>query len=235
VNKRIKKISTRLLYFMGILTLSGCFGSADREPLSDPEDIFFDYKIWGEEGNDSVMVMLQFREYDAFGETILVDEPGSVILDGQKIKADSTPMTGPFYAVYRHVRDFTGRHSIVYTDINRNKYKEDFVFSPFTLKTELGDTVARNRLNLVFEGLNKRDIIRILLTDTSFTSDGINRVDTVWNNKLTLTRGDLLSLENGPINLEFIRETERRVSNSTAAGGTLSILYTIRREIFLKD
>jgi hypothetical protein len=224
------------LLFLGlVLTLQGCFNSAEREPLSDTQDIFLDYKIWGEEGNDSVMVMLQFREYDAFGETLLIGEPGTVVLDGQRIKADSTPMTGPFYTVYRHVKEFTGKHSIVYTDVDGRKYKEDFQFGPFSIVSGLSDTVSRSKLNIVFEGLNKREQVRILLTDTSFTSDGINRVDTIWNNKLTISRGDLLALQNGPINVEFIRENERRIRDATAAGGSISILYTIRRELYLKD
>lgn len=231
----MKKISRALPGFLAVLILAGCFGSAEREPLSDPEDIFFDYKIWGEEGNDSVMVMLQFREYDAFGETILITEPGSVTLDGRRILADSTPMTGPFYTAYKHVKDFTGKHTIAYTDINGRKYKEEFNFSPFMIRSELGDTITRSKLTILFDGLNKRDLVRLLLTDTSFTSDGINRLDTIWNNKLIISRGDLLSLQNGPINLEFIRENERRVSERTAAGGTISILYTIRRELFLQD
>ena len=220
---------------MVVITLGGCLNAGEREPLSDPADIFFDYKIWGEEGNDSVMVMLQFREYDAFGETLLISEPGSVVLDGQQIKPDSTAMTGPFYSVYRHVKDFTGKHSIVYTDVERHRYKEEFSFSPFTIRSGLEDTVSRSKLNILFDGLNKKDFVRILLTDTSFTSDGINRMDTIWNNKLTISRGDLLALQNGPINLEFIKENERRIANATAAGGTISILYTIRRELFLKD
>jgi hypothetical protein len=213
----------------------GCFGSMSNEGEAGPEDIYLDYKIWGEEGEDSVMVMLQFREYDAYGTTVRIDGPGSVTLDGKRIPADSSVMTGPYYAVTRQVKEFTGWHTIVFTSADKVKHKEEFYFRPFILKTQLTDTLKRDRLNLQFEGLEKRDIVRVLLTDTSITGDGINQLDTLWNNKLTLTKNALSYLENGPIHLELIKEIEKPIENHTGAGGTITVLYTIRREFFLLD
>ncbi|MGQ0739230.1 MAG: hypothetical protein ACT4OJ_09245 [Bacteroidota bacterium] len=227
-------LSGFVLILSGII-LAGCFGSMNKEGEAGPEDIYLDYKIWGEEGEDSVMVMLQFREYDAYGPTIRIDGPGSVTLDGKKIPGDSSKMTGPYYAVTRQVKEFTGLHTIVFTSADKVKHKEEFYFRPFTLKTQITDTLKRDRLSLQFEGLEKRDIVRVLLTDTSLTGDGINRLDTIWNNKLTLTRNALSYLENGPIHLELIKELEKPVENHTGAGGTILILYTIRREFVLQD
>lgn len=236
MNRKIKALLLPFFVFLlsGII-LAGCFGSMSKEGEAGPEDIYLDYKIWGEEGEDSVMVMLQFREYDAYGTTVRIDGPGSVTLDGKRIQADSSVMTGPYYAVTRQVKEFIGWHTIVFTSAGKVKHKEEFYFRPFTLKTQLTDTLKRDRLSLLFEGLEKRDIVRVLLTDTSITGDGINRLDTVWNNKLTLTKNALSYLENGPIHLELIRETEKPVENHTGAGGTITVLYTIRREFFLLD
>ena len=218
-----------------IIILSACIDSPVNEKQIGSESIFFDYKISGEEGNDSVTVMLQFRLGGAYGPTIGIEEPGNVRLDGQLIPADSSSLTGPFYQVTKHIKQFTGKHSIVFTNINNKKYKEDFTFKPFFLVTKITDTIPRKKLVVDFSGLDPEDYVRILLTDTSFAGEGVNRLDTVVNNRLIISLNDLSNLENGPIQLEFIREYEREIENSTWVGGAISIVYNLRREFFLKD
>src|SRR5690348_8392791 len=125
--------------------LSACQGSTGQEPEVETEDIFLDYKIWGEEGNDSVMIMLQFKIDGPTGPAISIHAPGFVTLDGQKIAADSTEMTGTFYSVTKHIRDFTGKHTIVFTSADRKKFSEEFSFRPFSLKALATDTLAREK------------------------------------------------------------------------------------------
>lgn len=212
--------------------LSACMGSTGQETETD--DIFMDYKIWGEEGNDSVMVMIQFREFGPTGPTVRI-QPGTVSLDGQMIPADSSEMTGPFYTVSRSIRDFTGKHKIVFIGADKKKFEEEFSFKPFNLKTQPGDTITRDRTIIELEGLDKKDFIRVLLSDTTYPGEGLDRVDTVWNNRLILTKGTLSYLEPGPIFLELIREQEKPLRQRTATGGTLSMSYTIRREFWLQE
>lgn len=229
----------KALGFLGacsiIIILSACIGNPVNGKEINPEAIFFDYKISGEEGNDSVTVMLQFRLGGAYGPTIGIEEPGNVRLDGELIPADNSSLTGPFYPVTKHIKQFTGKHSIVFTNLNNKKYKEEFTFKPFSLITRIGDTISRKKLIVDLSGLDKEDYVRILLTDTSFAGEGVNRLDTVVNNRLIIYQDDLSKLENGPIQLEFIREYEREIENSTWVGGFISIVYNLRREFFLKD
>ncbi len=201
----------------------------------DPEDIYLDYKVWGEEGNDSVTVMLQFRFGGEYGPTLKIAEPGKVTLDGENVPVDSTLMTGPFYQVSKPVKTFRGRHTILLNSANKRKYKVDFVFRPFVLKTILPGSVSRNRLDFEFEGLDKTDHMRVLLTDTSFLSEGINRFDTVRNNRLSISREELIKLVKGPIQLQFIKEDGRVIENGAPEGGFISVVYSLRREFFLKD
>ena len=231
----MKKILGFLAACSIIIILSACIGNPVNEKEIGAESIFFDYKISGEEGNDSVTVMLQFRLGGPYGPTIGIDEPGNVRLDGELIPADSSSLTGPFYQVTKHIKQFTGKHSIVFTNINNKKYKENFSFKPFSLMTRIGDTIPRKQMVIDLSGLDKEDYVRILLTDTSFAGDGVNRLDTVINNQLIIYRDDLSKLENGPIQLELIREYESEIENSTWVGGFISIVYNLRREFFLKD
>lgn len=201
----------------------------------NPETIWFDYKIWGEEGDDDITVMLQFRFGGSNGTTLMLNEPSKVELDGIELRADSSKMTGAFYETLVPVSAFSGKHHIVFTNSDGRQYREEFRFKPLSLLTPVPQEIQRGDMVFELEGLDPVDYVRILLTDTSYTSDGINRVDTVKNGKLVIPKADLEKLVNGPIHLELIRENERAVKNGTAEGGIISVSYGLRREFIMKD
>lgn len=215
------------------LVYASCLGYAGREKAAGPDDIFFDYTITGDEANDSVTVILKFHEFSAYGQIVLFAT--EAFLDGSPMPVDSSSVTGPFFSLTKHKDAFTGKHSLSVTGSDGKKYKEQFTFRPFTVVSGLQDTMTRNRIVLQLEGIDKWDVMRVLLTDTSFTGQGINRVDSMVNNKLVISRNELGYLENGPVNMELIKENERPVEQGTRAGGTLSVFYAVRREFFLKD
>ena len=200
----------------------------------NPQAIYFDYKIWGDEGTDDITVMLQFRFGGANGTTLVLEDPSKVELDGVAIKADSSKMTGAFYEVIKPVKEFAGKHNIVFTDNNNRQYREEFSFQPIRLRTTVPAIIKRGDLVFELNGLNPEDYVRVLLTDTSFASNGINRVDTVRNGRVVINKSDLDSLINGAIHLELYKEDEKPVKNGTAEGGQLSITYGLKREFVLK-
>ena len=211
----------------------------NREPEStgevNPEAIYFDYQVRGEEGNDYITVLLQFRFGGENGGTLILEEPGKVELDGEVITPDSSKITGTYYEIQKPIKVFTGRHSIVFTGSDKKIYKNEFDFQPLSLLTTIGDTLRRSDLVVEFNGLEQEDYIRVLLTDTSFTGDGINRLDTARNGRLQITKEDFQNLINGPVQLEFVREHEKQVKNGTGERGRLQITYSLKREFILKD
>ncbi len=200
-----------------------------------PAEIYFDYQVWGAEGDDDISVLLQYRLEDAGGSTLVLDEPAKVELDGQEIKVDSSKMTGAYYEVLKPLKEFTGKHDIVFTDLNKKQYREEFSFQPISLLTKVPEIVQRRNLNFQLDGLDSVDYVRVLLNDTSFTSEGINRIDTVKNGLIILTKNDLKKVVNGPVYLELYKEENKPVKNGTIAGGQLSVSYGLRREFVLKD
>ena len=203
----------------------------------NPDAVYFDYQITGNEGDDNLTVLLQYRDGGQNGDAVSM---GKVILDGELLPADSAKMSGIFYELHKPIAEFGGKHSIVFTDINKKEYKEDFSFQPIFLLTPIADTISRSKLvfdqmAIGFEGLEAKDFIRVLMTDTSFANNGINRVDAVRNGRLVITKDDLETLANGPVQVEFIREYEKPVKNGTDEGGRLLIMYSLKREFFLKD
>ena len=199
------------------------------------KDIFFDYKIWGEEGKEAVTCLLQFRFRRETARSIKLDSPERVEIDGELIIADSARITGPFYEIQKPINDFIGSHTITVIDINKKEYKEEFIFQPFSLLTEIPDTIVRDDWIFNIEGLQPIDFLRIIAIDTSFKSDDINEIDTVKNGKLIIAKEKLRTLVNGPVTLLLNKEDERSVKNGTERGGKISITYGLKREFILAD
>jgi hypothetical protein len=201
----------------------------------NPEAIYFDYKIWGDEGNENLTVKLQYRFGGENGTTLTMEKPAKVQLDGEIIVVDSTKMSGAFYEVEKSIEKFKGEHTITFTAFNEKKYSEKFRFQPLSLKTQLPAVLKRGKLLLEVDGLAAKDFVRVILTDTSFTSEGVNRLNKVNNGQVIITEDDLKNLVNGPIQLELIKEEVKPIKNRTREGGRLSISYGLKREFILED
>ena len=224
--------------FLLVLFSSCRNNNKDAEPGNtkdvDPEAIFFDYQVTGKEGSDLITVLIQFRYGGEFGGTLKLEEPGNVQLDGEIIKGDSTKATGAFYELQKPVEEFTGSHTIVFTSNDKKKYREEFSFQPLQLLTEIPAIVPGDSLDLKFGGLEPGDIVRVVLTDTVFGSEGITRLDTIRDeSRIVISREELESLTNGPIQIELIKESEAPVQNGTLEGGRLYISYGLKREFTL--
>lgn len=212
-----------------LLLITGCV-SKDKQAGSN--QLFFDYTITGEEENDSVTVMLQYREEEA-GEVVSIEGLGKVTLDSIPLLAESTKVTGAYYEVQLPLAEFTGSHTIIYTSIDNKQYKEQFNFQPLILLTEIPETVPRGDLELELGGLEEGDLVRVLLTDTLFGSEGIDRLDTVTGNSVFISREDMEELTDGPIQLQLVKESETQAKNATRKGGRVYMSYKLKREFIL--
>ena len=200
-----------------------------------PAAIYFDYNIWGDEEAGNVTVKLQYRFGGPNGTTLVLEDPSKVEFDGKLLQVDSSRMNGAWYEINKPVKDFDGRHLITYTDINKKQYREEFDFKVFSLRTKFPKEIKRDDLIFELNGVEPKDYIRVLLTDTSFYSRGIDRLDTVRNGRIMITRQELDNLKNGPISVEFYREDEKALREATKEGGRLSISYGLKRVFELKD
>ena len=220
---------------LGILFFS-CNGNETGNSRDiNPDAVFLDYKVWTEEDKEEVTVHLQFRMDGPEGTPLILHEPSKVTLDGELIPVDSARLSGAYYEAQKPAAAFAGRHTIVFTDGNGKEYREDFEFIPFKLSPDVPPVILRGDIVFNFSGLEPVDHIRVLMTDTSFTSDDMNEIDTVRDGRMLIHANKLSALSNGPINLQFYKEIEKPVKNSTKEGGTWFISYGIKREFVLID
>lgn len=225
-----------LMIVLSLFLITGCIDLGPGEkPGPDPDQIYFDYKIAAVEENEDITLLIQFRNESPFGKTILLEPPAGITLDGEPIPPDSSRMTGPYYETSRPKSGFSGDHTLIFTNTDGRTYEEVFSFRPFRLVSRIPAIVRRNDLQVELEGLDTLAFVRVLLTDTSFANPGINRLDTIRNGRVIISKADLERLSNGPIFLELIREIERPVTAGTSAGGQISISYALRREFSLEN
>lgn len=231
----------RLIVFISIsFLLVSCsdFGCTSSEIGNskdvNPDAIYFDYEVWADETNPDVTVNLQYRMGGKNGTTLVLDEPSKVLFDGEPMKVDSAKVTGAYYEVQKLATSFAGKHTVTFTDLNKKEYKEEFEFIPFTVDS-IQPVMNRGDLVFTFKGLESVDVLDVALTDTSFQSADINDRDTIRNGRLIIKADRLSALVNGPINLQFYKDTEKPIKNGTKEGGRILIRYGLRREFELKD
>ena len=232
----------RVVSYLGFLTiclpviLISCKSKDKKLPDKNIADnIYFDYKISAEEGYDNLTVLLKYRDGDKTGEAFTPVVLDNVKLDDEILVPDSSKLNGVFYEIQKPINAFSGNHNITFSATDGKEYKEEINFSPISLITAIPENIHREDLVLDFAGLENEDYVRIVLTDTSFFNDGINRIDAVLNNQMILPKKDLDNLADGPILLEFIREFERPIKNAGEVGGRVRINYTLRRSFNLQN
>lgn len=225
--------------FLGLLLLTAFFACTnnkeeDGRPRHDkPSDIFADYRISGEEGKEGVTCLLQFYEGGPRGASLLLEDPAAIKIDGEVPVADSTLRTGAYYELQKPLATFAGTHTFTLTDEHGQVYEEKVVFEPLVLQTELGQRVTADSLVLQVGGLLPGEKLRVVLVDMDFNTEDINRLQKVEEGQIVLTREDLRQVAPGPVTLMLYKEAEKKLQNGTAAGGQLSITYSLSREFEL--
>jgi len=229
---------SRLIILISLFTISSLTACRDNERSNskdvNPDAIFFDYKIRGEEKDSNVTVYIRYRMGGPTGTTIALNEPAKVQLDGEIITVDSAKLAGAFYDIQKPSKSFPGNHVILFTDFNNKEYKEEFEYKPFKLKTKIPAVIDRGDILFDFEGLEGGDYIRVTAVDTSFMSRDIHEIDTPKNGQLLIPADKLKNLVSGPITLLLSKETERSVKNGTKGGGRIAISYGMQREFELR-
>lgn len=220
--------------FFVLLILSpfiACKSKDKKAAIKD--DRYLDYKIIAEEGNDNLVVIAHFRDEDEQGDAKVLTSPAAITFDGQPMQADSSKYSGVLYEAYRPIDSFSGQHQFSFTDGAGEKHETSFSFVPLQLETPIPDTISRDDLPLQLTGAGPRASIRIIMIDTSFINEGVNQLQIIENGNLLIPASAFENVSEGPVQLELVLEKEKKLDGEKR--GRVLILYTLRREFFLKD
>jgi hypothetical protein len=218
-----------------ILLTMACKQRKEAESTREmiPDAVYFDYQVRGNEEDDSVTILANFREFDQYGYALKLDTPSTIRLDGDLLSGTTLKIPGTYYEVQKETVSFTGQHQLLFTDIEKKVYVEKFNFQPLTLTTPLPATLPVADLKIGLAGLDSGDIVHILLTDTAYASEGVERQDTVTNSSIMITAEELAGLSEGPVQLEIVRERVRSITKDGQVRGKLAVIYGIKREFLL--
>lgn len=226
-------MSTRFLLLCTLLW--GCQNrEQDRRAVLSADELYFDYRVTGEEEKGSVTCLFKFRRGGPEGDAVRLMNSEKIELDGESLIADSARLSGVFYETEKHLPDFKGRHTIIFTGKRNKQFREVFEYSVFTLEG-LPETADRKSFQLQLDGLPPDGMqVRLLLTDTAFATNDVIEVVYVKEGNLTITERMMDRLASGPIFLEIFYEEIRPLENTGRAGGRLLVSYGLRRSFILQ-
>lgn len=219
---------------MSVLFFSCNSTEIGRAEDVNPETIYFDYQISGEEKNSEATVLLQYRFGGVNGTTLTIGKPGKVEFDDHELKADSTRITGAYYEWQQPLNNFSGKHLIRFTNPNGKQYNETFDFSTFSVPTEIASIKNSDSLIIQLSGTKEGELLNVNLADTVFRSNGVDKNLPVYDNKIVVANEDLKNLAKGPITLKLSRELSKPIMNGTKEGGRITTVFSVRREFWIK-
>ncbi|HWJ27685.1 MAG TPA: hypothetical protein VNS32_14155 [Flavisolibacter sp.] len=196
--------------------------------------IYYDYRIEGNEDDNQVTCRLQFRMGGPNGATLVVSPTGKVLLDGRELPVDSAGFTGAFYEQTSPVEEFKGHHIISFYYPGEDPIKEEFDFVPFRLAKEPPDEIGMNDLALDLTDFpDAQTPVHLVITDTAYQTTDINQTVDVKNARLIITKDMLARLKSGPVTIEITREENKNLEKLSKAGGRLLISYGLKRDLNL--
>ncbi len=221
-----------LASFVFIFLVTSC-GSSEIGESKDVNQatIYQDYKIVYEQGedDDQVEIWSQFRFAGDDGTTLVLTKPSSITFDGQNIKVDSNEFSGAFYRLQVPVNSFFGKHRFVFTDIDKNKFVNEFYFDSLSLAA-LPVTASKTQpLNIQFETtpLTGDDYIELaaINTDSSFS---IKHLASEVGNIISIPVSELQRQKGKKLKLEVMVCRKIPLQQSTKEGGQLVIYYSLK-------
>lgn len=202
----------------------------------NPSTIHTTFLVASSEDMDQVRCMAKFRFAGENGTTLVLNDPLSIAVDGQKLKLDSSKFDGAFYERYFNKSEFgSNLHSFDYTNSKGKTVKVNFNFQPFTLSNPLPSVINKFKaMTIEFNGLKNGNVIHCVASDTSFNTNDKTRDFTLKGNSITIPSSFWDGLYSGPVELDFSTNSLKNV-NITSEGGKISIHYALtKRQIKLQ-
>lgn len=216
-----------------MVAVAGCAAKRQepQAPAATLLPLYAAYKIGASEGDSLATCMLQFFSGKHHTQTLWLEAPAAVSVDGQVLEGDSAQLTGVYYEYQQPLSGFGGRHTIAYRHTDGGVAAEPFDFPVFTLAA-LPDRLPAADIQLFLKGLADGTTVRVVLSDTSLAGEGVNEHQQVHNGAITLTGAQLGLLKRGPVVLHLSAEMERPLSG--ALPGSLSVSYSLTRGFALQ-
>jgi len=224
-------MNTRTLLFPVFILffLNAC----NNEEIGDSKDvaqerIYQHYQVSYQEGETNATVTAQYRFAGKNGTTLVLNEPGKVEFDGEKLKVDSNGM-GAWYRASKPVTAFYGNHRIVYTDIHGKKLENGFSFYPFKLEPAATNISKKKayKISFISTSLQPDDYVEINTMDGD-TSFSILHHGTDSGNSILIPAAVLQKQKGKFLTLETRLHREMPLQQQSPEGGRIEMDYSLQ-------
>lgn len=217
-----------------LLTFCACSNNENQPAAetAEPPEIWVQYKVWAEEGDSLVAGMLQFFTDSTMEQTLRLEQPSGIALDGQQLAADSAAMVGAYYEFQAPAQQFAGTHQLKFTDLDKNVFTDNFSFYPFRLDEKFPAVLSVQDHRLELDGIPDGSAVRVVLTDISGDGQGINELVQVNDGSVLLPAAYWQQLAPGPVIVHLSAEEERPLESRLQ--GQLLVTYGVSRVVELK-
>ncbi|MBP6432594.1 MAG: hypothetical protein KA319_12580 [Ferruginibacter sp.] len=188
------------------------------------EKIYQEYSITYTEGNSNVDIFCQYRFGGKNGTTLVLNMPSEVKFDGEKLNVDSNGVSGAYYKANKPALNFMGKHSFVFTNIDKKQYENSFTFDDF--KVTFPASASKNTaLTIPFTttALGADDYVEINTVDSdssfSITNNG---------NNVIIPIEELKRQKKNDVQLEAHLYRNIPLQQNTTEGGKLFMHYTLK-------
>jgi hypothetical protein len=178
-----------------------------------------------DEGEPSVMVTATLRFSGKNGTTLVLDKPSGITFDGKSVQVDSTKMQGAFYRFNESAGNFSGKHSFVFTDINKKTYSNDFVFDVFDI-TLPDQASAAQGFSIGYNGpaLQGDDFIYLDVRDRDSSESFVLNSKDFKGNSFTLTPAMLKKFKLDALMVDAQRTLYLPLKEATDEGGLITFI-----------
>ncbi len=219
--------------FLSLLFLLASCGQTNESPaigVSRLERMRGDFLFTVSQESDLVHGLIRFSlSANGLGRSL---GEAQLLLDETELRADSTEMNGVFYEAELPAEHFFADHSLTIREGNEAN-TEVFSVPRFSLISELPASLPANDLEFRLEGVEDGESVILMIVDTSFANNDLNRKYTVMGKKLFIPGADLDILSKGPVSMEILFEKKIRTVRLPLKSGTITVRQSERREFIL--
>lgn len=220
--------------FAGLLLMAFLLASCSSNEIGQSKDvnqetIYQQYRLEYNENEKEASFFAQFRFAGENGTTLVLTDPAKLEYNGAVIKVDSNGFSGAFYGTKVPLQQVLGKHQLIFTDVEKKKYVNEFTMDSFYL-SEIPASVSRRAPALIkFKSppLYGADYIELVSegTDSSFS---IRRTAGEQGDYLTIPAAELQRQPNKELFVVPTLYRKMGLQQQAKEGGEIITIQTIK-------
>ncbi len=214
-----------ILTLFTFLFISACTSNEIGESKDVAQDkIYQDYSVTYTEGDANAAIFCQYRFGGKNGTTLVLNTPSQLSFDGENLLVDSNNISGAFYKTSKPFANFLGKHTFLFTNVDKKQYENSFTFDEFKVAFPAG--ASKNKaleISFVTPTLGPDDYVEINTVDSDSSFSITNT-----GNSVVIPLEELKRQKKNEVQLEAHLYRNIPLQQNTPEGGKLYLAYGLK-------